>query len=89
MSRRRLRLRDRFRVTSGVGFCLKAHRSAHEAATLATAAPWSIVPADRKWLTRLVVVAAIVEAREGLDLHHAEPAAAERTALAEARALLA
>ena len=92
MSRRRLRLRDRFRVTSGVGFCLKAHLAAYEALMRATAtpeAPRFVVPADRKWLTRLLV-AAIVDAPDGLDLHHAQPSAAERTALAaEARALLA
>ena len=32
------------------------------------AAPWFVVPADNKWFTRLVVVAAIVDALENLDL---------------------
>jgi PPK2 family polyphosphate:nucleotide phosphotransferase len=31
-------------------------------------APWYVVPADHQWFTRLVVVQAIIEALEGLDL---------------------
>jgi PPK2 family polyphosphate:nucleotide phosphotransferase len=31
-------------------------------------APWFVVPADRKWLTRLVVASALVDALERLDL---------------------
>ena len=38
------------------------------AATAAPRAPWFVVPADNKWFTRLVVVAAIVDALEHLDL---------------------
>ena len=38
------------------------------AATAAPRAPWFVVPADNKWFTRLVVVAAIVDALEQLDL---------------------
>ena len=40
---------------------------AYEAAIRATAstrAPWFVVPADKKWFTRLVVAAAIVEAEK-------------------------
>ena len=37
------------------------------ATTSATHAPWHVVPADRKWLTRAIVVSAIVEAMERLD----------------------
>lgn len=33
-------------------------------------APWYVVPADRKWFTRLVVAAAIVETLNGLDLEY-------------------
>lgn len=58
-------------------------------ATATPAAPWFIVPADRKWLTRLVVVGAIVEALEKLDLHYPRADEAERAAFAEARAALA
>ena len=30
-------------------------------------APWYVVPADKKWFTRLVVIAAIIEALESID----------------------
>ena len=36
--------------------------------TSAPAAPWYVVPADRKWFARVVVAAAMVEALERLDL---------------------
>jgi PPK2 family polyphosphate:nucleotide phosphotransferase len=36
--------------------------------TSGTEAPWYVVPADRKWLARVVVAAAMVEALERLDL---------------------
>ncbi len=58
------------------------------AATAAPHAPWFVVPADRKWFTRLVVVAAICEALEGLDLHYPQLGEQERAALAQARAAL-
>src|SRR5215467_10132200 len=47
------------------------YQSAYEAAIRGTAskhAPWFVVPADRRWFTRLAVAAAIVEAVEHLDL---------------------
>lgn len=47
------------------------YRAAYQAAIAATArrhAPWFVVPADRKWFTRLVVVEAINAALDGLDL---------------------
>ena len=31
-------------------------------------APWYVVPANHKWFTRLVVVAAVIDALEGMDL---------------------
>ncbi|MBX2998915.1 MAG: polyphosphate kinase 2 family protein [Caldilineaceae bacterium] len=37
-------------------------------------APWTIVPADKKWYRNLVVSTVIVEALEGLDLQYPEPA---------------
>ncbi len=58
-------------------------------ATAAPYAPWWVVPADRKWLTRLIVVGALVQALEGLDLHYPVVSEAQRAALAEARAALA
>lgn len=54
-------------------------------ATATTYAPWYVVPADRKWFTRLVVVAAIARALEGLELHYPEVTPAQRKALAKAR----
>jgi PPK2 family polyphosphate:nucleotide phosphotransferase len=47
------------------------YQHAYEAAIAATAtphAPWFVVPADNKWFTRLIVVAAMIEALEALDL---------------------
>jgi PPK2 family polyphosphate:nucleotide phosphotransferase len=68
------------------------YQAAYQAAIRATArdhAPWYVVPADRKWFTRLVVVAAICEALEGLGLHYPEVTAAQRTALMQAKESLA
>lgn len=50
-----------------------AYQQAYEAAIRATAAPhapWYVVPADRKWLTRLLVVEAVVEALEAIGPHY-------------------
>ena len=47
------------------------YMSAYEDAIRNTAsehAPWYVVPADKKWYTRLVVAAAIYEAMQGLNL---------------------
>jgi PPK2 family polyphosphate:nucleotide phosphotransferase len=38
-------------------------------ATSTAEAPWYIVPADRKWFTRLAVAAIAIETLESLDLH--------------------
>ena len=68
-----------------------AYMDAYEKAIRATAtpeAPWYVVPADNKWFTRLVVVAAINRALEGLNLHYPVVTEAQRAALAEARAAL-
>jgi PPK2 family polyphosphate:nucleotide phosphotransferase len=67
------------------------YQAAYEAAIRATAAPhapWFVVPADRKWFTRLVVVAALVQALEELELHYPEVTEAQRLALAQAQAEL-
>jgi hypothetical protein len=63
---------------------MKAYQEAIRA-TATPAAPWYVVPADRKWFTRLVVAAAIARAMEGLNLHYPEVTAADRRALVEAR----
>lgn len=68
-----------------------AYMKAYEAAIRGTAArhaPWFVVPADTKWFTRLVVVAAIIEALEGLDLHYPKVTKAQKAALEVARKAL-
>ena len=52
-------------------------------------APWFVVPADNKWFTRLVVVAAIARALEGLALAYPKVNAQKEKELAVARAALA
>jgi PPK2 family polyphosphate:nucleotide phosphotransferase len=64
---------------------------AYEAAIRGTAskqAPWFVVPADNKWFTRVVVVAAIVEALESLDLAYPKVDEAKRKDLVATRAVL-
>ena len=51
-------------------------------------APWYVVPADKKWYTRLVVSAAIIDALEELNLRYPTVDAAKRKELKAARALL-
>jgi PPK2 family polyphosphate:nucleotide phosphotransferase len=66
----------------------KDYMRAYEEAIRATAAPhapWYVVPADRKWLTRLVVAGAIAQALEGLELRFPEVTAEQRAALEKAR----
>ena len=68
-----------------------AYMKAYEAAIRGTAAPhapWFVVPADTKWFTRLAVVAAIIEALEGLDLHYPKVTKEQQAALEVARKAL-
>ena len=58
------------------------------AATSTPWAPWHVVPADHKWFTRMVVVAAIISGIEGLDLRSPKLDAARRRELAAARRAL-
>ncbi|MFC3124861.1 PPK2 family polyphosphate kinase [Pseudoroseomonas globiformis] len=53
-------------------------------ATATSAAPWFVIPADRKWLTRLLVVEAMIEALEKIDPRYPEVDDAEREALRQA-----
>jgi PPK2 family polyphosphate:nucleotide phosphotransferase len=67
------------------------YMAAYEDAIRATAtrsAPWFVVPADNKWFTRLVVVAAIVEAMEDMKLAYPKITDAQRADIARARELL-
>lgn len=58
-------------------------------ATAAEHAPWFVVPSDNKWFARLVIVAAVVEAMESLDLAFPTLSKSERAGLLKARAALA
>jgi PPK2 family polyphosphate:nucleotide phosphotransferase len=65
-----------------------AYRAAYDTAIRATAqpkAPWYVVPADRKWLTRLLVVDTMVQALEALDPQYPSLDAAELERLERAR----
>ena len=57
-------------------------------ATAAPHAPWYVVPADRKWFTRLVVAAAIYHGIEQLDLKYPKVDEAKKRELQQARAAL-
>lgn len=67
------------------------YMEAYEAAIRATAtehAPWYVIPADRKWLTRLAVAAVVIDTLEGLGLAYPEVEAHHRAEFAKAKALL-
>jgi PPK2 family polyphosphate:nucleotide phosphotransferase len=51
-------------------------------------APWYVVPADKKWYTRLVVSAAVIQALEDLNLRYPVVSAAQRKGLKAARSAL-
>jgi PPK2 family polyphosphate:nucleotide phosphotransferase len=51
-------------------------------------APWYVVPANKKWFTRLVVASAVIDVLEDLDLHYPKVDAKQRKELEVARALL-
>ena len=68
------------------------YMAAYEAAIAATAtpeAPWYVVPADHKWLMRLIVGAAVVDTLRGLDLKPPEASPELEARFAAARAALA
>lgn len=52
-------------------------------------APWYVVPADNKWFARLVVSQAVIDTLEAMNLKYPKLSGAQKTALAEARQLLA
>ena len=64
---------------------------AYETAIRRTAtkdAPWFAIPANHKWFARLVVVAAIIDALEGLDLDFPKLTPDKRKELEEGRKIL-
>jgi PPK2 family polyphosphate:nucleotide phosphotransferase len=58
------------------------------AATTTEEAPWYVVPADHKWVTRAVVADVITTALRSLDLKFPEVTEEKRKLLAEARSQL-
>ena len=68
-----------------------AYMDAYEAAITATAtpeAPWFVVPADSKWFARLVVVSAMIDALERMNLEAPRIAPADEARMVEARRTL-
>lgn len=64
------------------------YQQAYEAAIAGTAAehaPWFVVPADHKWFSRFVVVSALVETLEALDLKPVKLSPADQEKLEAAR----
>ncbi len=57
-------------------------------ATSTEKSPWHIIPADKKWFTRLAVSEIIVKKLETLDLHYPVVTAEHEAELAEAKKLL-
>ena len=53
--------------------------------TATKAAPWYVVPADNKWITRVVVGAAVIDALDSLDLKFPEVSKEKPKELAAAR----
>ncbi len=51
-------------------------------------APWHVIPADRKWFTRLAVAATIIAKFEEIDPQYPEVTEAHRQELLQARSLL-
>ena len=51
-------------------------------------APWYVVPADQKWITRAVVADVITSSIQALDMRYPEVSAGKKKALAEAREAL-
>ena len=51
-------------------------------------APWYIIPADRKWFTRLVVAGIIYTKLEELNLHYPKISKEKHRELLKAKAIL-
>jgi PPK2 family polyphosphate:nucleotide phosphotransferase len=66
---------------------MNAYEDAMEA-TSTEQAPWYVIPADKKWFTRLAVSEIIVQKMESMDLHYPKVTEAHLNELAEAKKLL-
>jgi PPK2 family polyphosphate:nucleotide phosphotransferase len=67
------------------------YMNAYEEAIAATSterSPWYVVPADKKWFTRLAVSEIIVQTLESMDLHYPEVTDEHKAELADAKKLL-
>ena len=67
------------------------YQSAYEEALSETStehAPWFVIPADHKWVTRWVVSEIVTETIEGLDLRVPRLTKAQKDAIAKARVML-
>jgi PPK2 family polyphosphate:nucleotide phosphotransferase len=65
---------------------------AYEDAIRATStrwAPWHVIPADRKWVTRTLVARIVVEALRSLDLKYPEPTRRHLAEIRKAKTMLA
>jgi len=58
------------------------------AATSTKNAPWYVVPADKKWFTRVAVSEIIIEQLEAMDLHYPKVTEAHRRDLLKAKEML-
>jgi PPK2 family polyphosphate:nucleotide phosphotransferase len=56
--------------------------------TAAKHSPWYVVPADKKWFTRVVVAAAVIDTLVSLDLAYPEVDSARLTEIANAKKVL-
>lgn len=56
--------------------------------TSTEAAPWYVVPADKKWFSRAVIADILVKSLKSLHFHYPKPDAAHIAALQEAKASL-
>ena len=66
---------------------MKAYTEAIEA-TSTKAAPWYVIPADKKWFTRFAISEIIVQKMQSLELHYPLVTEVHRAELAEAKKLL-
>jgi PPK2 family polyphosphate:nucleotide phosphotransferase len=66
---------------------MKAYGEAIEA-TSTEKSPWYVVPADKKWFTRVAVSEIIVKKLESMDLHYPQITAEHRQSLLKAKELL-
>lgn len=57
-------------------------------ATSTADAPWYVIPADHKWISRAMVAKIVTTTIEGLDLRYPAVSAAKRDSIAAARSLL-